>query len=298
MRQGWRCTHSPLFHAWSVSGDWLYEIERGGRFLMAKLSERASDDEIRAAAKTILAARYVMALTGAGMSVESGIPPFRGPGGLWTKYGEPPMNGFQIFLADPKKAWQERLGRQDDELFAPLKIAKPNPGHFALSELETMGMLRFVITQNVDDLHRQAGQAALAEIHGNFKLIRCLECGSRFKWDEIDLEELPPHCPRCDGLLKSDTVSFGEPIPPDVLEQCAKHASQADLVLVAGTSATVYPAAGFALEVKQHGGKLVEINLYESEITQLCDVSLRGGAAAVLPRLVKAAAKLWQGRLS
>ncbi|HTY56664.1 MAG TPA: NAD-dependent protein deacylase [Candidatus Binataceae bacterium] len=258
----------------------------------------ASDDEIEQAAQLLLEAEYSIALTGAGMSVESGIPPFRGPGGLWTKYGEPPMNGFQIFLANPKKAWQERLARQDDELFAPLKIAKPNPGHLALYELETMGLLRFVITQNVDDLHRQAGQNALAEIHGNFKLIRCLECGSRFKWEEIDLEQLPPHCPRCDGLLKSDTVAFGEPIPPDVLERCARHASQADLVLVAGTSATVYPAAGFALEVKQRGGRLIEVNLYESEISQLCDVSLRGGAAAVLPRLVKAASARRAARLS
>src|SRR6202795_353732 len=98
---------------------------------MATPSERASDEEIREAASTILAARYAIALTGAGMSVESGIPPFRGPGGLWTKYGEPPMNGFQRFMADPKKAWEERLKRQNDELFAPLKVAKPNPGHYA-----------------------------------------------------------------------------------------------------------------------------------------------------------------------
>ena len=258
----------------------------------------ASDSEIEQAAKLLVEAEYTIALTGAGMSVESGIPPFRGPGGLWTKYGEPPMNGIQIFLADPKKAWQERLARQDDELFAPLKIAKPNPGHLALRELESMGLMHFVITQNVDDLHRQAGQSALAEIHGNFKLIRCLDCGARFRWDEIDLDELPPHCPRCDGLLKSDTVSFGEPIPPDVLEQCARHAARADLVVVAGTSATVYPAAGFALEVKQRGGRLIEVNLYDSEITQLCDVSLRGGSAAVLPRLVKAAVERRRARLS
>src|ERR1700693_123453 len=124
---------------------------------MAQPGERASDEEIREAASTILEARYAIALTGAGMSVESGIPPFRGPGGLWTKYGEPPMNGFQRFMADPKKAWEERLSRRNDELFKPLAAAKPNPGHHALVELETMGALRFVITQNIDDLHRQAG---------------------------------------------------------------------------------------------------------------------------------------------
>ena len=254
--------------------------------------------EIDGAAAAVARSRHVVALTGAGMSVESGIPPFRGPGGLWTKYGEPPMNGFQIFMADPKKAWEQQLSRRDDELFGPLKTAKPNPGHFALAELEAMGVLHFVITQNVDDLHRQAGQVGLAEIHGNFKLVRCLECGERLNWGEVDLSILPPHCPRCQGLLKSDTVSFGEPIPRDVLDQCARHASRADLVLVAGTSATVYPAAGFAYEVKERGGKLIEVNLYESELTALCDVSLKGGAAEILPRLVKAVTQQRRAALS
>jgi NAD-dependent deacetylase len=265
---------------------------------MAKPSERASDEEIREAARTILEARYAIALTGAGMSVESGIPPFRGPGGLWTKYGEPPMNGFQRFMADPKKAWEERLSKRNDELFKPLSVARPNPGHLAMVELEQLGVLRFVITQNVDDLHRQAGQKALAEIHGNWTLIRCLDCRTRFHGDAISLEKLPPSCPRCGGLLKSDTVSFGEPIPTDVLNMCAEHSAKADLVIVAGTSATVYPAAGFALEVKQRGGTLVEVNLYESEITQICDVSLRGTSAEVLPRLVKAVAEIRRENLS
>src|SRR5271154_1694139 len=252
---------------------------------MTKPDERASNEEIREAAKTILAARYPIALTGAGMSVESGIPPFRGPGGLWTKYGEPPMNGFQRFMADPKKAWEERLSKRNDELYKPLAVAKPNPGHLALVELEQVGVLRFVITQNVDDLHRQAGQKALAEIHGNWTLIRCLNCRTRFHGGAISLEKLPPACPRCGGLLKSDTVSFGEPIP-------------VDLVIVAGTSASVYPAAGFALEVKERGGILVEVNLYESDITQICDFSLRGGSAEVLPRLVKTIAEIRREALS
>lgn len=258
----------------------------------------ATDAEIARAADAILRARYPIALTGAGMSVESGIPPFRGPGGLWTKYGEPPMNGFQVFMADPKKAWQDRLSRRNDELFKPLQVAKPNPGHHALAELEQMGLLKFVITQNVDDLHRQAGQKALAEIHGNWKLIRCIDCVTRFNAGQISLEVLPPKCPKCGGLLKSDTVSFGEPIPNDVLIRCQDHATRADLCIVAGTSATVYPAAGFALEVKERRGKLVEVNLYESEITRYCDYSLRGGSANVLPRLVKAISEKRRGTLS
>lgn len=255
---------------------------------MSEKPEIATDEQIARAAQLILDASYPIALTGAGMSVESGIPPFRGPGGLWTKYGEPPMNDFQVFMSDPKRGWEKRLARRNDELFAPLRDAKPNPGHFALARLEEMGVLRFVITQNVDDLHRQAGQKALAEIHGNWKLVRCLDCVARFGWDEVSLEVLPPKCPRCGGMLKADTVSFGEPIPADVLLRCQQEAARADLVIVAGTSASVYPAAGFALEVRERGGVLVEVNLYESEITRLCDVSLRGGSAAVLLRLVEA----------
>jgi NAD-dependent deacetylase len=259
---------------------------------------KATQAEIQRAAEVLLDASYPIALTGAGMSVESGIPPFRGPGGLWTKYGEPPMNGFQRFLADPKKAWEERLSTRNDEFYKPLAEARPNPGHFALAELEALGVLRFVITQNVDDLHRQAGQKSLAEIHGNWKLIRCLDCRLRFRREQISFEVLPPRCPECGGLLKSDTVSFGEPIPIDVLNQCANHAAKADLVIVAGTSATVYPAAGFAIEVKQRGGAMVEVNLYESEITPICDVSLGGGSAEVLPKLVKAVTDLRRSRAS
>jgi NAD-dependent deacetylase len=259
---------------------------------MARASTKADDEQILEAARAILAANYAIALTGAGMSVESGIPPFRGPGGLWTKYGEPPMNGYQIFLEDPKKGWEERIRRQDDELWRPLKAAKPNPGHHALAGMEALGVLRFLITQNVDDLHRQAGHEGLAEIHGNWRLIRCIECNSRFPAEEISLAELPPSCPKCEGLLKGDTVAFGEPIPRDVLRACMEHSAQADLVIVAGTSATVYPAAGFALEVKQRGGVLIEANLYESEITPICDFSLRGPTGEVLPRLTAAVSEL------
>jgi NAD-dependent deacetylase len=265
---------------------------------MSEQGAAASDLEILEAADLILEADYTIALTGAGMSVESGIPPFRGPGGLWTKYGEPPMNGFQIFMADPKRAWEQRLARQNDELYAPLRAAQPNPGHLAMAELEALGVLQFVITQNIDDLHRQAGQKQLAEIHGNWTLIRCLGCGSRSRSEEVNLEQLPPHCAGCGGLMKSDTVAFGEPIPSDVMALCTERAAPADLVIVAGTSATVYPAAGFALQVKERGGRLIEVNLYESEITRLCDLSLRGGAASVMPKLARVVAEKRRAALS
>ena len=246
-----------------------------------------SPADIERAAELVARAQYVLALTGAGMSVESGIPPFRGPGGLWTKHGEPPLNGYQRFLADPAKAWHEWLSPRGPmrELWETLTAARPNEGHHALVQLERAGILRCLITQNVDNLHRLAGSASLAEIHGNYTLIRCTECVARFARDEISLDELPPHCPRCQGIMKSDTVSFGEPIPPDVLRQCFEETERCDCMLVAGTSATVYPAAQFPFDVRQRGGALIEINLYESELTPHCSVSLRGPSATVLPQL-------------
>jgi NAD-dependent deacetylase len=243
---------------------------------------------IEEAAQHIRRARYVVAMTGAGMSVESGIPPFRGPGGLWTKHGEPPMNGYELFLADPRKAWEERLNPKGPmrELWETLQRAQPNAGHRALADLEGQGILRCLITQNVDNLHAQAGSRSLAEIHGNYTLVRCIQCGSRAPRESVSLEELPPRCVSCGGILKSDTVSFGEPIPADVLQQCYEVSERCDCMIVAGTSATVYPAAQFPLSVRQSGGVLIEVNLYESELTSLCAVSLRAPAGEALPRLV------------
>jgi len=247
------------------------------------------DADLDAAARCLLEARYVIALTGAGLSVESGIPPFRGPGGLWTKHGEPPMNGYQLFLADPRKAWEDRLNPTGPmrELWDALHRAEPNPGHRALVDLEDMGLVQATITQNVDNLHRLAGSRRLLEIHGNATLIRCIQCVTRFEHDEIDYVVLPPSCPRCNGLLKSDTVSFGEPIPPDVLEACGEEAQRADCMIVAGTSATVYPAAGFPMAIAERGGDLIEVNPYPSDLTALCRVTLSGAAGEVLPALVE-----------
>jgi NAD-dependent deacetylase len=249
---------------------------------------------LRQAATLLLEAEYVVGLTGAGISVESGIPPFRGPGGLWTKYGEPPMNGYERFLADPKKAWEERLAPTgaSKEIRETIQQAQPNPGHQALVQLEDMGLLRHLITQNVDNLHRRAGSRNLAEIHGNSTLVRCIQCTSRWPLEQVSLVSLPPSCTQCGGMLKIDTVAFGEPIPPDVLEVCLRETRRCDCMLVAGTSATVYPAAWFPVQVQEKGGHLIEVNLYESELTPLCTVSLRGKSGDILPQLVQAVQEL------
>jgi NAD-dependent deacetylase len=251
----------------------------------------ALDAEIERAAAALLAARSVVALTGAGLSVESGIPPFRGPGGLWTKYGEPPLDGYQRFLRDPAAAWRERLHPSESwarGLTETLGRAKPNAGHRALAALEETGVLAALITQNVDDLHRQAGSKRLLEIHGNYALLRCLDCHTRYEPAAIPVDEakLPPVCPACGGLVKGDTVQFGEPIPPDELRECYAAVARSDCMLVIGTTATVYPAAEFPFEVLRRGGQVIEVNPYESELTSAASLSLAGPGGTVLPRLV------------
>lgn len=240
------------------------------------------------AATLLISSRYTIAMTGAGVSVESGIPPFRGPGGLWTKYGEPPLDAYQRFLADPKGYWEERL-QAPSAIVQALAQARPNAGHEAMAELERIGILRHLITQNIDNLHRAAGHQKLAEIHGNAQLLRCIQCGQRFAQDAIAIaiDELPPHCPSCDGVIKADTVHFGEPIPPEVLEVCFAETRQADCMLVAGTSALVYPAAALPQMVKQRGGVLIEVNLYDSPLTPLADSTLQGPFGELLPTLLE-----------
>ena len=248
------------------------------------------EDSLDQAAQAITEAQYLVALTGAGISVESGIAPFRGPGGLWTKYGEPPMDGYQRFLDDPKAWWEARLSGADRRGRPELRgfeDAKPNPGHYALAELEQMGRLQYLITQNVDNLHYTAGSQRVAEMHGNRTKLRCIACGSRFPREEFTLESLPPHCPVCNGIAKHDGVMFGEPIPSDVLEVCFREAEQADCMLIVGTSAVVYPAAQLPTLTRRRGGTLIEINPLESALSRACDIVVRGPSGELLPMLME-----------
>jgi NAD-dependent deacetylase len=255
------------------------------------------DAAIERAAELLRDARSTVALTGAGLSVESGIPPFRGPGGLWTKYGEPPLDGYQRFLRDPTAAWRERLNPTEAwarGLRDTLAAARPNAAHRALVELERRGLLDCTITQNIDDLHRQAGSRALLEIHGNHRWLRCIGCHRRFDPAHfaVDPDRLPPRCPECDGFVKGDTVQFGEPIPPAVLRACYDAVERADCMLLIGTSGTVYPAAEFPFEVLRRGGSVIEVNPYESELSGLVSLSLRGPAGAVMERLLQRVGEL------
>jgi NAD-dependent deacetylase len=248
-----------------------------------------SDQAVDAAARLIVDADHLVALVGAGLSVESGIPPFRGPGGLWTRLGEPSMDGYREFLDDPAEWWRQQQDLQADpdrtEFREAIERAEPNSGHLALAELERLGVLKMTITQNVDDLHRQAGQRRLAEIHGNRTRLRCIACESRWHRDRFEGYEYPLDCPECGGLVKSDTVMFGEPIPPGVLATCFNETEMCDCMIVCGTSATVFPAAGFPALVKERGGAVIEANSNPTPLSAAADVVLRGPTGVSLPDL-------------
>jgi NAD-dependent deacetylase len=256
---------------------------------------------IQRAGKDLIAAKYAIALTGAGISTESGIPDFRGPSGIWTRNPQAERRAYQSyeeFLSDPKKWWEQRL--QGPSLLGDLEKAKPNAGHYALVELETMGLLKCVITQNVDALHEKAGSGNVIEYHGSILKLRCVDCGSRFKRGEFDLETLrtegalPPRCPKCGGTIKTDGVSFGEPIPNDVAQRSLKEAGKCDLMLICGTSAVVYPFADLPRIARQRKDGapetiIIEVNADPTPLTEekLSDYLIRGKTGEILPRLVE-----------
>jgi NAD-dependent deacetylase len=245
--------------------------------------------QLDAAARIVAGSSYLIALVGAGLSKESGIPTFRGGDGLWDKHGEPPMDGYQRFLADPAGWWAQRLAEQEttSEFTRAIKEARPNAGHQALAELERLGYLKHIITQNIDNLHQLAGSTAITEIHGNRTKQRCIGCARRWPREEFLSDEVPPRCPDCGGLVKNDTVMFGEPIPPDAIESCYREAQRADAVLLVGTSAVVYPAAEFPLIAHRRGAPLIEVNPQETPLTPACAAVLRAPSGQALPRLVQ-----------
>jgi len=256
--------------------------------LTARLSACLDD-----AAAVILRSKHVVALAGAGLSVESGIPPFRGPGGLWTKYGEPTNLSYREFIRDPGQWWEDRFRNEDRpgdptyELKVAVDQAKPNPGHHALVEMEELGLLKCVVTQNVDNLHGEAGSRSLLEIHGNRTWLRCVGCGVRQPRGGYHFDSLPPRCTECGGVIKMDTVMFGEPIPEDVLLASREEAETCDCMLLVGTSGTVNPAARLPLVAKELGAKLIEINPGETALTPACDITLNGPSGELLPLLLR-----------
>ena len=246
------------------------------------------DDLIKRAAEDLSKAKRATALTGAGVSVESGIPPFRGKGGLWEKYDPMEVAHINSFLQNPEKVWK-LLFKDMKEV---LDRAAPNDCHKGLAKLEKLGILTTIITQNVDGLHQMAGSGDVIEFHGNMAWQRCMECHKRYATSSINLDHIPPRC-SCDGILRPDAVLFGEMIPPDALWRSREAASVCDIMLVIGTSAVVQPAALMPVIAKESGAKIIEINPEHTPLTDsISDYLIRGTAGDIMNRILSQLEKL------
>jgi NAD-dependent deacetylase len=240
------------------------------------------DGKIRRAAELIRNADWVTAFTGAGMSVESGIPPFRGADGIWNKY-DPRLLELPYFDANPAQCWVTIK-----EIFYDFfGRAQPNPGHRVLAEMEAAGKLKALITQNIDDLHTRAGSKTVYEFHGNSRLLLCRRCGRKSSAASTDFSRLPPRCAFCkDEILKPDFVFFGEAIPFEALSKSRFAAGRTDCMIVIGTTGEVYPAAGMPQLAAQSGARIIEINPDESAYTNsITDVYLPLPAGDALPKI-------------
>jgi len=232
-------------------------------------------------ADLIAKSRHCVVFTGAGMSAESGVPTFRGSGGLWERYRPEELATPEAFARDPVLVWKWYKWRQEI-----VYNARPNPGHYAIAKLEEAGVVKAVVTQNVDGLHQRAGSKRVIELHGSLWRARCTKCGAVYKLEK-PVEEVPPRCPRCGSLLRPDVVWFGEPLPQEAWEEAVRLMAASDVVIVVGTSGVVYPAAYLPKLAKESGAAVVEINIEESAITPIADVFIRGKAGEVLPNLAE-----------
>jgi NAD-dependent deacetylase len=241
-----------------------------------------TDRIFREAAEALKGRRKAVALTGAGISVESGIPAFRGTQGMWEKYDPTEYATIGAFLREPEKVWA-MLSEMVDVLFR----ATPNPAHFGLAEMEGMGILRSIITQNVDCLHQAAGSRRVIEFHGNADDLVCLACWKRYPSREKIREGIPPRC-ACGKILKPNLVLFGEPIPWAAKADAESEAQGCNVLLVIGTSAQVTPACDIPLLSKRSGAIIIEINPEETPLTRsVADLHLREKAGPAVTLLLR-----------
>lgn len=235
------------------------------------------------AVRLLKGSRHTTAFSGAGISVESGIPPFRGPEGLWSKY-DPSVLDLNRFYQQPETTW--KIIR---ELFYNFfGAAKPNKAHQVLARMEANDMLQAVITQNIDNLHQEAGSRNVWEFHGTSRNLVCTKCDKRYAAEDLDLSKLPPRC-SCGGLLKPDFIFFGEQIPPEAHKKSLAEAQDADVFLVIGTTGEIMPASFIPHEAKNNGVSIVEVNTQPSNFTHsITDVFLQGKGSEVFAKLEQA----------
>jgi NAD-dependent deacetylase len=235
----------------------------------------AADRDLAELARLIRAARRGVVFTGAGISTESGIPDFRSPGGIWTKYQPIDFEDFLTSEEARRETWRRKFATDPT-----IRAAKPNRGHRAVAELVRKGPVAAVITQNIDGLHQASGVPAVQviELHGNTTYAHCLDCRERYEIEDIRIEfektEKPPRCARCGGFVKTATISFGQAMPVDAMRRAEEETLAADLFIVAGSSLVVYPAAGFPELAKRNGAALVIVNREPTGLDDIADLVL------------------------
>jgi len=244
------------------------------------------ESEINKAKELVINAGKISAFTGAGISVDSGIPDFRSEGGLWKRFDPLEHATRESFMRDPTKFWT--MGK---ELAETIVKAKPNDAHLALARLEEQGKLTGVITLNIDNLQQTAGSKRVIELHGNYLCAHCIECNEEYfgraVHESVAKGEIPPKCQKCGGILKSDAILFGEPLPHEQMAQAIELCRNTDLMIVIGTSLTVYPAAFLPQLAKNSGAIIILINLEGINKDNVADIVLRGRATDILPLITE-----------
>jgi NAD-dependent deacetylase len=243
------------------------------------------DESIRALAALVREGQPCVALTGAGISTESGIPDFRSPTGIWAEYDPMEYATIDAFRRDPVKVWEFYALR-----FEVLTRAEPNTGHLALADLERRGLVTAVVTQNIDGLHERAGSRDVVEVHGSIRTASCLDCGERVSLDAVvaALRDAPaPQCSRCRAVLKPDVVMFGELLPVEAIERATDLAQRAGLLLVVGSALEVYPVAGLPHETVAGGGRVAIVNRGATPVDRLASIRIDRGAGETLAALAE-----------
>ena len=238
------------------------------------------EEKIAQAREIISDASNIVVLTGAGISAESGVPTFRGQEGLWQNYRPEELATPDAFWKDPKLVWEWYDWRRN-----AVKDAKPNPGHYALAELETQGKNLTLVTQNIDGLHQMAGSSNITEMHGNLWQIRCTKCGEIEQNFDVPLRQLPPKCKKCGDLGRPNVVWFGEMIDMTLIDAILRAIEECQVMLIIGTSGVVEPAASMGLVAKQTNKTVIEVNLDETPSAGLYDIVIREKSGEILPFL-------------